>query len=72
MDRQKLAAETDSLPLLKEELMQGYMPFVPQWIREVRHGRDTDYVVCFKSSGTLARKEIKISVSEENSGNLKT
>ena len=60
--------ETNSLPLLKEELMrQGYITVRPTVrIREESvMGGDTDYVVCFKSSGTLARKEIEISVSEE-------
>ena len=60
--------ESDSLPLIKEELMrQGYITVRPTVrIREESvTGGDTDYVVCFKSSGTLSRKEIEISVSEE-------
>ena len=60
--------EPASLPLIKEELMrQGYITVRPTVrIREESvTGGNTEYIVCFKSSGTLSRKEIEISVSEE-------
>ena len=60
--------ESDSLPLIREELMrQGYISVHPTVrIREESvKGGNTEYIVCFKSSGTLSRKEIELSVSEE-------
>ena len=54
-------------PLLKEQLMrQGYIcPSPTVRIREERSPEETDYVLCFKSVGLLARKEIEISIAEE-------
>ncbi len=55
------------LPLASEQFMrQGYISVGPTVrIREEAAGGDTEYIVCFKSRGTLARKEIEISVPEE-------
>lgn len=56
------------LPLLFEYRMrQGYLSVTPtvRIREESRSGGDTDYILCFKSSGTLARKEIELSISED-------
>lgn len=56
------------LPLLFEYRMrQGYLSVTPtvRIREESRSGGDTDYILCFKSSGTLARKEIEFSISED-------
>lgn len=55
-------------PLLFEYRMrQGYLSVTPtvRIREESRSGGDTDYILCFKSSGTLARKEIELSISED-------
>lgn len=56
------------LPLLFEYRMrQGYLSVTPtvRIREESRSGGNTDYILCFKSSGTLARKEIELSISED-------
>ncbi|MBQ6590405.1 MAG: CYTH domain-containing protein [Lachnospiraceae bacterium] len=60
--------ESAGLPLLREEYMrQGYIALSPtvRIREEAVKGGPTDYVLCFKSSGTLSRKEIEISVSKD-------
>lgn len=55
-------------PMVNEQFMrQGYISVGPTVrIREESEtGGMTEYIVCFKSRGTLARKEIEISVPED-------
>ena len=62
-----------ALPLLKEEAMrQGYVSVHPTVrIREERvPGEEPSFILCFKSKGKLARKEIEIPVPEETFRNL--
>lgn len=54
-----------NLPLLKEECMrQGYVSVEPtvRIREEARVGGETEYILCFKSRGTLSRKEIEFPV----------
>ena len=56
------------LPFVTEQFMrQGYISVGPtvRIREEAETGGKTEYIVCFKSRGTLARKEIEISVPEE-------
>ena len=56
------------LPFVTEQFMrQGYISVGPtvRIREETETGGKTEYIVCFKSRGTLARKEIEISVPEE-------
>lgn len=57
-----------AFPLLKEEYMrQGYICVHPTVrIREEKKaGGPTDYVLCFKSTGLLSRKEIEMKIPKE-------
>ena len=61
------------LPLVKEESMrQGYVSVRPTVrIREEQpQGEEPSYILCLKSKGKLARKEIEIPVPEETFRNL--
>uniref|UniRef100_I5AVB1 CYTH domain-containing protein n=1 Tax=Eubacterium cellulosolvens (strain ATCC 43171 / JCM 9499 / 6) TaxID=633697 RepID=I5AVB1_EUBC6 len=56
------------LPLLFEQNMrQGYITTAPtvRIREEAEVNGKTEYILCFKSSGTLARKEIEIAISRE-------
>ncbi len=56
------------LPLMYEQDMrQGYLTVRPtvRIREEVENGREPVYILCFKSAGTIARKEIEISVEKE-------
>ena len=61
------------LPLLFEQNMrQGYVNVRPtvRIREEATVGGKTEYILCFKSSGTLSRKEIELPVSEEQFAQL--
>jgi CYTH domain-containing protein len=56
------------LPLLFEQNMrQGYITTAPtvRIREEAEVNGKTEYILCFKSSGTLARKEIEIAISRD-------
>ena len=56
------------LPLLAEHRMrQGYVTVTPtvRIREEALAGGDTQYILCFKSAGGLARKEIEMEIPEE-------
>ncbi len=56
------------LPLLYEEKMrQGYISVSPtvRIREESRTGGGTEYVLCFKSAGGIARKEIEMNIPKE-------
>ncbi len=61
-----------SLPLIKEEYMrQGYISASPTVrIREEAQDGVSHYILCFKSKGTLSRKEIEIEISKEKFAEL--
>ena len=48
-------------------MRQGYLTVRPtvRIREEVENGREPVYILCFKSAGTIARKEIEISVEKE-------
>ena len=54
------------LKLLKCEFMrQGYLTVEPTVrIRQETEGENTEYILCFKSKGTLARQEIEFPISQ--------
>ena len=57
------------LKLVKEQYMrQGYISVEPTVrIRlEQEKGKDAQYIICFKSKGKLARKEIEFPIEEEH------
>ena len=57
-----------NLPLLFEQNMrQGYITTAPtvRIREEAEVNGKTEYILCFKSSGTLARKEIEIAISRD-------
>ena len=56
------------LPLIKQERMrQGYISVHPtvRIREEALEGGGTEYILCCKSSGTLVRKEIEISIPRD-------
>lgn len=56
------------LPLLYEQSMrQGYVSVSPtvRIREEAMTGGNTEYILCFKSSGGIARKEIEMPITEE-------
>ncbi len=58
----------EGLPLLYEQSMrQGYISVEPtvRIREEKRTGEKAEYILCFKSRGTLARQEVETAVSEE-------
>ena len=60
--------ESSSLPLVSEQLMrQGYITVYPtvRIREETEMGGETEYILCFKSRGTLAREEIEFPIPEE-------
>lgn len=67
IERKWLVQGWPDLPLLEEQHMrQGYISVEPTVrIREERTQEKTAYVLCFKSKGTLARKEIELEIPEE-------
>ena len=61
------------LPLIREQLMrQGYISVRPtvRIREEAEIGGQTQYILCFKSSGTLARKEIEMEIGAEKFAEL--
>jgi CYTH domain-containing protein len=65
--------ESAGLPLIKEQYMrQGYISVHPtvRIREEAVTGSPVEYILCFKSSGTLSRKEIELPVSEEQFAQL--
>ena len=61
------------LPLLYEESMrQGYISVRPtvRIREEARRGGDTEYILCFKSAGSLAREEIEFPIKKEQFAQL--
>ena len=61
------------LPLIKEQYMrQGYISVEPTVrIRlEQEKGKDAQYIICFKSKGKIARKEIEFPIEEAQFGQL--
>lgn len=57
-----------AFPLLFEyQMRQGYLSVTPtvRIREEASNEGDTDYILCFKSAGTLARKEIELSITED-------
>ena len=55
-------------PLLAEHLMrQGYVTVTPtvRIREEALSGGETNYILCFKSAGGLARKEIELEIPKE-------
>lgn len=65
--------ESAGLPLIKEQYMrQGYISVHPtvRIREEAVTGIPIEYILCFKSSGTLSRKEIELPVSEEQFAQL--
>ena len=55
-------------PLLAEHLMrQGYITVTPtvRIREEALSGGETNYILCFKSAGGLARKEIELEIPKE-------
>lgn len=66
---------TDTWPALPEtdriEMRQGYLSLGPTVrIRSERHNAHTDYVLCIKGAGTLAREEIELPLTEEQFARL--
>ena len=62
------------LPLLYEQSMeQAYISVRPtvRIRREEKTGEDPEYILCFKSSGGLARKEIEFPVEKKIYDDLK-
>ena len=60
--------ESSGLSLIKEQYMrQGYISVHPtvRIREEAVTGRPVEYILCFKSSGTLSRKEIEFPISKE-------
>ncbi len=58
----------EGLPLIyTEEMRQGYINVRPtvRIREEIRDYGEPEYILCFKSEGGLARKEIEMPVSEE-------
>ena len=58
----------EGLPLLYEQNMrQGYLVVNPtvRIREEQKTGKKKHYILCFKSSGTLARKEIEMEIERE-------
>lgn len=65
--------ESTGLPLLEEQYMrQGYISVHPtvRIREEAVTGRPVEYILCFKSSGTLSRKEIEFPISKEQFAQL--
>lgn len=66
---------TDTWPTLPEtdriEMRQGYLSLGPTVrIRSEHHNAGTDYVLCIKGAGTLAREEIELPLTEEQFARL--
>ena len=66
---------TDGWPGLPEtariEMRQGYLSLGPTVrIRSERCGEHTDYVLCIKGAGTLAREEIELPLTAEQFARL--
>lgn len=66
---------TDTWPALPEtdriEMRQGYLSLGPTVrIRSERRDEHTDYVLCIKGAGTLAREEIELPLTEEQFARL--
>ncbi len=63
----------ENLPLLYEQSMrQGYITVRPtvRIREEAVTGGDVQYILCFKSPGTLARKEIEFPIEKEQFAQL--
>ena len=59
----------EGLPLIKtQDMRQGYISVRPtvRIREEALRGGETEYIVCFKSDGLLAREEVEIPVSEND------
>lgn len=58
--------------LYSEKMRQGYIATNPTVRIREETLNDTKYILCFKSHGKLARKEIEINISKEQFNELET
>ena len=75
IERKWLVSEWPAgLPVLYEQNMrQGYLVVNPtvRIREEQKTGEESHYILCFKSPGTLARKEIEMEISKEKFEEIK-